>query len=90
MNSLQRPKPQAVAQQPLGDGVIMPNENDCEPDAPECQLADKFVEALMFGDGPAAAAALLGLKELDGAPLEFLTSLFQDNDDPLFSSPPQI
>jgi hypothetical protein len=29
--------------------------------------------------GPAAAAALLGLKELDGVPLEYLASLFQDN-----------
>lgn len=86
MNPLQLPKPQAVAQQPLGDGVIMPEDNNCEPDAPESQLTDQFVEALMFGDGPAAAAPLRELNELDGEALKYLAALLDDGHtfNPLF------
>jgi hypothetical protein len=57
----------------------MPEEYDYEPDSSECQLTDRFIEALMFGKGPAAAASLRELNELDGDALECLVWLLGDN-----------
>src|SRR5262245_43599027 len=73
MNPPKLPKPpvQQAAQQPkpIGGISFMAEENDYEPDSPECRLTDNFIDALMFCDGPAAAAALRELKELDGEAL---------------------
>lgn len=55
----------------------MPDE-DYEPDPRECQLTDAIIEALMFGNG-AAAAALRELKELGGEALECLARLLDNN-----------
>ena len=52
---------------------------DYEPDPPECQLNDAFLEALTTGDHSAAADALRELKllggSLDGVTLELLADL---------------
>jgi hypothetical protein len=87
MGSPQLPKPpiQQAAQQskPTGEISFMAY---YEADSPECQLTEKFVEALMFRDGTAAADALRKLKELDGEALECLARLLEDSHavDPLF------
>jgi hypothetical protein len=62
----------------------MDEEDDFEPDSPESILTDKFIKALMFGDGPLAALAARELKELDGMALESLASVFDDGWDYLF------
>ena len=72
--------------QDSGDIDFMPEEDDYKPDPWECQLTDKFIEALMFGDGPLAASVLFELKELDGVAKESLAFLFDDGRDYLFPS----
>ena len=92
MNSHQTPHPttQRAEQHASGDIDFMPEEDDFEPNLLECQLTDKFIEALAFGDGPLAASALFELKGLDcevpGVDLETLASLFEDGQDYLFPS----
>ena len=79
MNHIHLPNPptQHAAQQ--AGGQFMPEEDDHAPEPAECQLADKFIDALTLGDGPVAAIALRGLKELDGEELKCLAWLFEDS-----------
>ena len=81
MDSPQRPKPRTrhLTQRPEGDVILVPEENEYQPDSSKLQLSDTFIEALIFGDGPAAAAALIELNELDGEALECLIRLLDDN-----------
>ena len=63
----------------------MPEEDDYEPDSPECQLTDTLVEALWFGKADRVAAALRELGEVDGEPLKSLALLLGDQAfDPFF------
>jgi len=64
------------------------DEDDYEPDPPECQAVDAFLTALARGDESAAAQALRTLVSLggalDGIALEILAERFEGHPDPLY------
>src|SRR5207244_9654112 len=64
------------------------DEDDYEPDPPDCQAVDAFLTALARGDESAAAQALRTLVSLgwalDGIALEILAERFEGRPDPLY------